>query len=107
MQASSDEVEQVHMAPQKDVEVKNVKRVPLSSKCTGSASVIGLDEDKPVETVKAESVRPSRRINLSTPPVANVTTEAPKAENDPVRPTSPVQPQRQAVYAFYAGSCQG
>ena len=41
------------MAPQKDVEVKNVKRVPLSSKCTGSASVIGLDEDKPVETVKA------------------------------------------------------
>ena len=97
VQASSDEVEQVHMAPQKDVEVKNVKRVPLSSKCTGSASVIGLDEDKPVETVKAESVRPSRRINLSTPPVANVTTEAPKAENDPVRPTSPVQPQRQAV----------
>lgn len=97
VQASSDEVEQVHMAPQKDVEVKNVKRVPLSSKCTGSASVIGLDEEKPVETVKAESVRPSRRINLSTPPVANVTTEAPKAENDPVRPTSPVQPQRQAV----------
>lgn len=97
VQASSDEVEQVHMAPQKDVEVKNVKRVPLSSKCTGSASVIGLDEDKPVETVKAESVRPSRRINLSTPSVANVTTEAPKAENDPVRPTSPVQPQRQAV----------
>ena len=97
VQASSDEVEQVHMAPQKDVEVKNVKRVPLSSKCTGSASVIGLDEEKPVETVKAESVRPSRRINLSTPSVANVTTEAPKAENDPVRPTSPVQPQRQAV----------
>ena len=97
VQASSDEVEQVHMALQKDVEVKNVKRVPLSSKCTGSASVIGLDEEKPVETVKAESVRPSRRINLSTPPVANVTTEAPKAENDPVRPTSPVQPQRQAV----------
>ena len=97
VQASSDEVEQVHMAPQKDVEVKNVKRVPLSSKCTGSASVIGLDEEKPVEVVKAESVRPSRRINLSTPSVANVTTEAPKAENDPVRPTSPVQPQRQAV----------
>ena len=97
VQASSDEVEQVHMAPQKDVEVKNVKRVPLSSKCTGSASVIGLDEEKPVEAVKAESVRPSRRINLSTPSVANVTTEAPKAENDPVRPTSPVQPQRQAV----------
>lgn len=97
VQASSDEVEQVHMAPQKDVEVKNVKRVPLSSKCTGSASVIDLDEEKPVEAVKAESVRPSRRINLSTPSVANVTTEAPKAENDPVRPTSPVQPQRQAV----------
>ena len=117
VQASSDEVEQVHMAPQKDVEVKNVKRVPLSSKRTGSASVIGPDEEKPartelatspvspvakvdsepIEAVKAEAVRPSRRINLSTPSVASVTAEAPKADNDPARTTSSVQPQRQTV----------
>ncbi len=61
------------------------------------ASVIGLDEEKPVEAVKAESVRQADALIYRPPSVANVTTEAPKAENDPVRPTSPVQPQRQAV----------
>ena len=113
VQVSSDEVEQVHMAPQKDVEVKNVKRVPLSSKRAGSASVIGSDEEKsiraesakspvtqvdskPVEAAKAEPARPNRRINLSSPSVASVAKEAFKAENDPVRPTSLIQSQGQA-----------
>ncbi len=79
VQASSDEVEQVHMAPQKDVEVKNVKRVPLSSKRTGSASDIALDEEKP-----------SRRINLSTPSVTNV---IPTSEEDELPIVAEIGPE--------------
>lgn len=101
-EASSDELEEVHMAPQQDVEVKNVKRIPLSSKRAGSASVITQDEnrtkkslstaaeprsDKPLEHTaiteeKSEQMmateekpqRVARRINVSNPSVASVTT---------------------------------
>lgn len=93
-EASSDELEEVRMAPQQDVEVKNVKRIPLSSKRAGSASVITQDEnrtkkslstaaeprsDKPLEHTaitaeKSEQMvateekpqRVARRINVST-----------------------------------------
>lgn len=101
-EASSDELEEVHMAPQQDVEVKNVKRIPLSSKRAGSASVITQDEnrtkkslstaaeprsDKPLEHTaiteeKSEQMmateekpqRVARRINVSNPSVVSVAT---------------------------------
>ena len=101
-EASSDELEEVRMAPQQDVEVKNVKRIPLSSKRAGSASVITQDEnrkkkslataaeprsDKPLEHTaitaeKSEQMmateekpqRVARRINVSNPSVASATT---------------------------------
>ncbi len=98
-EASSDELEEVRMAPQQDVEVKNVKRVPLSSKRVGSASVIAQDEnrtkkpsstaamptsDEPLEhsavteekpeqrmTTEEKPQRVARRINVSNPSVAS------------------------------------
>ncbi len=101
-EASSDELEEVRMAPQQDVEVKNVKRVPLSSKRVGSASVIAQDEnrtkkpsstaamptsDEPLEhsavteekpeqrmTTEEKPQRVARRINVSNPSVASAAT---------------------------------
>ena len=101
-EASSDELEEVRMAPQQDVEVKNVKRVPLSSKRMGSASVIAQDEnctkkpssmatmptsDEPLEhsavteekseqrmTTEEKPQRVARRINVSNPSVASAAT---------------------------------
>ncbi len=101
-EALSDELEEVRMAPQQDVEVKNVKRVPLSSKRAGSASVIAQDEnrtkkpsstaamptsDEPLEhsavteekpeqrmTTEEKPQRVARRINVSNPSVASAAT---------------------------------
>lgn len=101
-EALSDELEEVRMAPQQDVEVKNVKRVPLSSKRMGSASVIAQDEnrtkkpsskaamstsDEPLEhsavteekpeqrmTTEEKPQRVARRINVSNPSVASAAT---------------------------------
>ena len=101
-EALSDELEEVRMAPQQDVEVKNVKRVPLSSKRAGSASVIAQDEnrtkkpsstaamptsdeplaytavteEKPEQrmTTEEKPQRVARRINVSNPSVASAAT---------------------------------
>lgn len=101
-EALSDELEEVRMAPQQDVEVKNVKRVPLSSKRMGSASVIAQDEnctkkpsstaampisdeplaytavteEKPEQrmTTEEKPQRVARRINVSNPSVASAAT---------------------------------
>ena len=69
--ASSDELNEIHMAPEGDVEVKNVNRVPLSSKTTGSKSVIA---EQPPSGHGAYTASSTRRVTMAMP------TQEPEAE---------------------------
>lgn len=68
----SDEVNELHMTPDDEMDVKKVNRVPLSSKRRGSKSLIH-KENKPDAVEQASqpnTEKPTRKISVSEPEVA-------------------------------------